>query len=496
MCQTIVAIIIDKTVCYTKNTLWMKGKVRALNEFMGNNFLLMTPTAQTLYHDYAAGMPIVDYHCHVNPREIFEDKHFANITEAWLSGDHYKWRLMRSNGVDEHYITGDAPARDKFQKFAEALPRAIGNPMYHWCHLELKTYLGYEGVLNGDTAQEVWDLSCKVLQRPEMGVRGLIEMSNVRFIGTTDDPTDSLNWHEKIAKDDSFQTIVAPSFRPDKALNIEKDGWKEYISSLSDASGIAINGIDTLERALRSRMEHFDKHGCRASDHGLDYIFYCEAGRDEVNAIVEKALAGQSVTTAEAEAFKTALLMFCAGEYVRMGWAMQIHFNCLRNPNSTMFAQLGPDTGFDCMGSHDPTAIAKLLDALYSSCRLPKTVLYSLNGKDNAFLDSIIGAFQGIEVVGKIQHGSAWWYNDTKQGMIDQLTSLSNLGILGNFIGMLTDSRSFLSYTRHEYFRRILCNLIGGWIEDGEYPADIQTVGKLVQDICCNNAMHYFGLED
>ena len=465
--------------------------------FMCKDFLLTTPTAQTLYHDYAAEMPIIDYHCHVSPKEIFEDKHFENITEVWLGGDHYKWRLMRSNGVDERYITGDAPAREKFQKFAETLPKAIGNPMYHWCHLELKKYFGYEGVLNGETAQQVWDLACEVLSRPEMGVRGLIGMSNVAFVGTTDDPCDSLEWHKKIAEDASIQTVVGPSFRPDKALNIDKPGWKEYIATLSQVSGVAITGIDSLEEALRLRMEHFDKHGCRASDHGLDFMVFNPMSRADVDAILQKGLRGESVTAAEAAALKTELLIFCAGEYTRMGWAMQIHYNCLRNPNSTMLKKLGPDTGFDCIGPNNGSAaLAGLLDALYAADKLPRTILYSLDGSDNAFLDTLMGAFQGTEIPGKIQHGSGWWFNDNNTGMREQMTSLGNLGLLGNFIGMLTDSRSFLSYTRHEYFRRILCDLIGGWVENGEYPADIPALGAMVQDICCNNAVRYFNLEE
>lgn len=474
----------------------LEGMARKLTGFLGKDFLLKTEAARTLYHDYAAQMPIVDYHCHVSPKEIFEDKHFENITEAWLAGDHYKWRLMRSNGVDERYITGDAPAREKFQKFAETLPKAIGNPMYHWCHLELKAYLGYEGTLNGETAQQVWDLSCEKFRQADMGVRGLINMSNVRFIGTTDDPVDTLEWHAKIADDPTFKTTVAPSFRPDKALNIDKPGWKEYIGTLSAVSGVEITGLDTLKKALESRIDHFAAHGCKASDHGLDYMVCREASDEEVDAIIRKGLAGESVTAEEAEMLKTALLLFCAGEYVKRNWAMQIHYNCLRNPNSTMFAKIGPDTGFDCVGpnGNSAPAVAKFLDAAFKAEKLPKTILYSLDGSDNAFLDSIIGAFQGTEIAGKLQHGSAWWFNDTKTGMIDQLTNLANLSILGNFVGMLTDSRSFLSYTRHEYFRRILCNLIGGWIDDGEYPADYENVGKLVQDICCNNAVRYFNL--
>jgi len=462
---------------------------------MDENFLLSTPTAQKLYHDYAADMPIVDYHCHVSPKEIFEDKHFENITEVWLGGDHYKWRLMRSNGVDEYYITGGAPDREKFQKFAEALPKAIGNPMYHWCHLELKKYFGYTGILNGETAEEVWNLANEKLAQPGMGVRGLIEMSNVAFIGTTDDPLDSLEWHAKIAEDDSFRTIVGPSFRPDKALNLDKPGWKEYIGKLSEVADVKIEGIDSLEKALSNRIEYFAANGCKASDHGLDYMAYREASREELDAIIAKGLAGEATTVEEAEKLRTALLVFCAGEYVRLGIAMQIHYNALRNPNSAMFARIGPDTGFDCMGPNDGTrAMAKLLDALYAQNKLPRTILYSLDGSDNAFLDVLIGAFQGTEIAGKLQHGSAWWFNDHKQGMRDQLISLANLSLLGNFIGMLTDSRSFLSYTRHEYFRRILCGLIGEWVENGEYPADMETLGAMVKDICCGNAKRYFNL--
>ncbi|MBE5787371.1 MAG: glucuronate isomerase [Clostridiales bacterium] len=466
-----------------------------MKPFMNNDFLLNTQTARTLYHEYAAHMPIVDYHCHVSPKEIFEDRHFANITEVWLGGDHYKWRLMRSNGVDEYYITGDAPAREKFQKFAEALPKAIGNPVYHWCHLELKTYFGYAGVLNGDTAEEVWNLCNEILAREDMGVRGLIEKSNVSFIGTTDDPLDSLEWHAKIAADSRFSTVVAPSFRPDKALNLDKPGWKDYIAQLSSVAGVEINGIDSLEDALAKRIMHFVQHGCRASDHAVDRVAYREATREELDAIVKKGLAGEETDIADAEKLRTALLIFCAGEYVKHGMAMQIHCNALRNPNSIMFEKLGPDCGFDCIGPGSGIeALAKLLNAMYESNKLPRTILYSLDSNDNAFLGSLIGSFQGKEIPGKLQHGSAWWFNDHKQGMNDQLISLANLSLLGNFIGMLTDSRSFLSYTRHAYFRRILCNLIGEWIESGEYPDDIQAVGAMVQDICYNNAKRYFNL--
>lgn len=466
-----------------------------MKKFLDKDFLLQTETAQNLYHNYAEQMPIIDYHCHVSPKEIFENKQFKNIYEVWLSGDHYKWRMMRSDGVEEYYITGDAPQREKFQKFAEALPKAIGNPMYHWCHLELKKYFGYEGTLNGDTAEEVWQLAEEKLKDPAMYVRGIIAQSNVSFIGTTDDPVDTLEWHQRLKADASFSTVVAPTFRPDKALNIEKEGWKAYIQTLSDVSGIQITSVGSLKAALQARIAHFDACGCKASDHGLDYIFYRQESSDDVEEIMKKALSDEKLSLAEVEAFKTDLLLFCAEEYAKRGWVMQLHYNCLRNPNSKMFRQLGPDTGFDCIGpAPSAQTLPKLLDALYCKDALPKTIIYSLDESDNTFIDTIIGAFQGPETAGKLQHGSAWWFNDNKTGMEQQLISLANLSLLGNFVGMLTDSRSFLSYTRHEYFRRILCNLIGTWVENGEYPNSEKDLEQIVTGICYNNAKRYFNL--
>ena len=468
-----------------------------MKQFLDKDFLLSTETAKNLYHEYAAKMPIIDYHCHVSPKEIFEDKRFENISQVWLSGDHYKWRIMRSNGVDEYYITGGASDREKFQKFAEALPKTIGNPMYHWCHLELKNYFGYEGILNGETAEEVWNLCSEKLKSSDMGVRGLIEKSSVAFIGTTDDPIDSLEWHEKIAADASFKTTVAPSFRPDKALNIDKAGWCEYIKKLSEVSEVEISDFASLKKSLSKRIEYFNEHGCKASDHGLDHMVYETSTETELDEIIKKGLEHEEVSEKESAMLKTALLIFCAEEYVRLGWVMQIHYNCLRNPNSRMFRKIGPDTGFDCIGPKNGSeALAKLLDRLDSENSLPRTILYSLDAGDNAFLDTLIGSFQGTEVPGKLQHGSAWWFNDNKQGMRDQLISLANLSMLGNFIGMLTDSRSFLSYARHKYFRRILCGLIGEWVENGEYPDDIKALGKIAEDISYNNAKRYFRLED
>ncbi|MBQ3561183.1 MAG: glucuronate isomerase [Oscillospiraceae bacterium] len=464
-----------------------------MKPFMDKDFLLATDTAKILYHEYSEEMPIIDYHCHVSPKEIYEDKHFENISQVWLSGDHYKWRLMRSNGIDEYYITGNASDWEKFLKFAETLPKAIGNPMYHWCHLELKNYFGYTGVLNENTAEEVWNLANEKLKKETMGVRGIIRRSNVEFIGTTDDPIDSLEWHEKIAADSSFETIVAPSFRPDKALNIDKPGWKNYIKQLSSVSGTVIYNFDSLKSALCGRMEYFAAHGCKASDHGLDHMVYSDYTDCEIDEIIQKGLEDKNVSVKEAAKLKTALLVFCAKEYSRLGWVMQIHYNCLRNPNTAMYEKIGPDTGFDCIGPENGSAsLAKFMDVLYIQNALPKTVLYSLDAGDNVFLDTLIGSFQGTEVPGKIQHGSAWWFNDNKQGMRDQLISLANLSLLGNFIGMLTDSRSFLSYTRHEYFRRILCGLLGEWAENGEYPCDIKNLGKIAADISYNNAARYF----
>ena len=465
-----------------------------MKAFMDKDFLLQTPTAQKLYHEHGAKMPIIDYHCHIDPKEIYEDRRFENITQIWLGGDHYKWRIMRSNGVEEYYITGGASDYEKFLKFAQALPRAIGNPMYHWCHLELKNYFGYEGVLNEQTAPYVWELANKKLQEESCTVRNLIRRSNVAMIGTTDDPCSDLAYHQLLKASD-FETKVCPSFRPDPALNLHKAGFAAYIEKLSAASGVVIRSAKDVAEALTARIEFFDKNDCRASDHGLDYVMYQDATEEQIEDAFQKALKGETLTTAQIEGYQTYLLLHCARQYARLGWAMQLHFSCVRNPNSKMLAQLGPDTGFDCIAAaNNNAALHKLMDALQKDDQLPKTIVYSLNPADDAWLDTLIGAYQGATVAGKIQHGSAWWFNDNKVGMINQMTSLANLSILGNFVGMLTDSRSFLSYARHEYFRRILCNLIGSWVENGEYPNDEAFLGSLVEDICYYNAKRYFNI--
>ena len=464
-----------------------------MKPFLDKDFLLSTPTAEKLYHEYAERMPILDYHCHINPREIAEDKQFDNITEVWLGGDHYKWRQMRSNGVEERYITGDASPKEKFQKWAETLEKAIGNPLYHWSHLELRRYFGYEGVLNGDTAGEVWDLCNEKLRLPEMSVRGLIQMSGVTLLCTTDDPVDDLHWHQVIKEDDTFDVKVLPAWRPDKAMNLEADSYPAYLKQLSLVSGITVKDFTSLKEALCRRMDYFAENGCSVSDHGLSYIYYTPASEEEVNAVLIKRLNGKEVTLEEQLKFKTAFMQFAAKEYHRRSWVMQIHFGCKRNNNALMFRSLGADTGYDCIDNYAPAATAAdFLNSLIDTEQLPRTILYSLNPNDNAFIGSLIGCFQDSSAAGKLQQGSAWWFNDHKQGMTEQMTSLANLGLLGNFLGMLTDSRSFLSYTRHEYFRRILCELIGGWVENGEYPEDYKALEKIIKGISYNNAVRYF----
>ena len=465
-----------------------------MKAFMDKDFLLETETAQKLYHEYAAKMPILDYHCHINPQEIAEDRKFENITQVWLGADHYKWRQMRSNGVEEKYITGDASDCEKFQKWAETLEKAIGNPLYHWSHLELQRYFVYYGSLNGETAEEVWNLCNAKLQEDGMSARNLIRQSNVTLVCTTDDPVDSLEWHEKIAADESFEVRVLPAWRPDKAMNLEKTDYLEYLKKLEVVSGVKIDSFASLIEALRIRMDYFAEHGCSVSDHGLEYVMYAPASEEEIEAIFAKRLRGEAVSRADELQFKTAYMVALGREYHKKNWVMQLHYGVKRDNNGMIFGKLGPDAGIDCINNYAPSSeMADYLNALAITDELPKTILYSLNPTDNAAIGTIIGCFQSEEARGKIQQGSAWWFNDNKQGMIEQMTSLANLGLLGNFIGMLTDSRSFLSYTRHEYFRRIMCNLIGGWVENGEYPADEKVLGRMVQDISYNNAVRYFG---
>ena len=465
-----------------------------MKTFMDENFLLSTPTAQKIFHDYAEKTPVLDYHCHINPKEIAQNRKFDNITQIWLGGDHYKWRFMRSCGVDEHYITGDASDKEKFLKWAEVLGKAIGNPLYHWSHLELQRYFGYHGALNKNTAEEVWNLCNAKLAEPSMSVRNLIKNSNVTLICTTDDPIDSLEWHDTIAADESFDVQVLPAWRPDRAMNIEKPDYLDYLKSLSTASNISISSFADLKNALKIRMDFFASRKCCISDHGLEYVMYAPASDSEVEEIYKKRLAGHPINREEELKFKTAFMLFVGREYNKMGWVMQLHYGCKRDNNRLMYSKIGPDTGYDCISNYTPSAqMADFLNALAEANELPKTILYSLNPNDNEAIGTILGCFQDSTAIAKIQQGSAWWFNDHKVGMQNQLLSLASLGNLSGFVGMLTDSRSFLSYTRHEYFRRILCNLIGDWVENGEFPNDENILGEIIKDISYYNAVKYFG---
>ena len=465
-----------------------------MQKFMDRDFLLNTEASRRLFHDYAETMPILDYHCHINPQEIAEDRKYDNITQVWLGGDHYKWRQMRSNGVPEKYITGDATDYEKFEKWAQTLEKAIGNPLYHWSHLELQRYFGYHGVLNHETAKEVWDICNARLQT--LSVREIIKNSGVTLICTTDDPADTLEWHEKIAADKSFDVQVLPAWRPDKAMNIEKPEYLSYLDRLGKAAGMNIQSFAALLDALRKRLDFFAAHGCNVSDHALDFVMYCPAEDAEIEKIFKKRMNGDALSKEEVLNFKTAFMLAMGREYHKRNWAMQLHYGCKRDNNTAMYKALGPDTGYDCIADQASAAqIADFLNALNITGELPKTVLYSLNPNDNAANGTIIGCFQNEDAIGKLQFGAAWWFNDHRLGMTDQLTSLANLGLLGNFVGMLTDSRSFLSYTRHEYFRRILCRLIGEWVEGGELPDNYEYLGGIVKDISYNNAVRYFDFD-
>ncbi len=463
--------------------------------FIDKNFMLKGDIAKKLYLETAKDAPIFDYHCHINPQEIYEDKRFKNITELWLGGDHYKWRLMRSNGVPEKYITGDASDYDKFAKFCELMPKLAGNPMYVWCHLELKMYFGYDKPLSEETCDEAWKFLNARLSEPSFSARNIIKRSNVRMIGTTDDPADDLKWHRLIGEDKSFDFCkVLPSFRPDKALHIENRGFAEYIKTLGDSAGIKINSIRSLKEALSERLDYFVSMGMKATDHGLNYFAYKDTDDFEANRILMKVLNGVRPTEYDTVKYMSNLLKFLGGLYVKHNVVMQIHYGAQRNVNRPAFRALGPDTGFDCISTRPSSDyLTAFLNSLLESGSLPKTVIYSLNPQDNEMIDTVIGSFQGEGICGKIQHGAAWWFSDSKPGIEKHLKSLASLTVLGNFIGMLTDSRSFLSYARHDYFRRILCSFIGKLADEGEYPCDEKYLKRIVSDICYYNALNYFG---
>lgn len=462
---------------------------------MDEDFLLDTDTAKRLYHDCAKDMPIFDYHSHLPAKEIAENKTFANITEIWLGGDHYKWRLLRSNGVPEEYITGNRSDKEKFYKWAETVPYMIGNPLYHWTILELKRYFGVTEVLSAKNADEIWEKCNAMLQTEAFTPRELIKRSNVKALCTTDDPVDSLEYHKILRDDPTFEVKVLPTFRPDGALNIEKDTFITWVQQLEQASGNKINSYHDFLESLESRIKYFHEAGCRLSDHGIESHFYMEADDEEVSKIYEKRMSGEHLTAEEIAKYKSAVLVFLGRKYQEYGWAMQLHIGALRNTNTRMFRSLGPNTGFDSIADFTyAQELSQFLDALDCTDSLPKTILYCLNPRDNYMIASMIGNFQG-EIPGKIQFGSAWWFNDHRDGMEEQMKALANVGLLSRFVGMLTDSRSFLSFTRHEYFRRILCSLIGTWVENGEYPADFDVLEQIVRNICYDNIKNYVGIE-
>ncbi|MGL4476098.1 MAG: glucuronate isomerase [Shewanella sp.] len=466
-----------------------------MKSFLGDDFLLQNTTAETLYHTYAAKMPIYDYHCHLNPADIANNRHFDNLSQIWLAGDHYKWRALRTAGVSERLITGDASDYDKYLAWANTVPKTIGNPLYHWTHLELRRPFGITDTLfNPQSAETIWHRCNELLATEEFSARGIMQQMQVKMVGTTDDPADSLIHHKAIAADSSFDIEVAPSWRPDRAFKIEHDGFIDYMHKLGESADINIQRFSDLCDALSRRLEHFNQHGCLAADHGIEIVRFAPIPAEaNLDAMLARRLNGDTLTDTEVAQFSTAVQVWLAEQYCKLGWVMQLHMGAQRNNNSRMLVRLGGDAGFDSIGDQSyALPLSRLLDAMDKSDNLPKTILYCLNPKDNEMLATMIGNFQGEGIAGKIQFGSGWWFNDQKDGMQRQMQQLAQLGLLSQFVGMLTDSRSLLSYTRHEYFRRILCNLLGQWVHDGEAPNDMALLGQMVENICYHNAKQYF----
>ena len=463
------------------------------NTFLTDDFLLYNETAIKLYNQYAKNQPIIDYHCHLSPKDIAADRQFENLTQIWIEGDHYKWRAMRANGVDEKYITGNATDFEKFQKWAETVPKTLRNPLYHWTHLELKNYFGIEKLLNPDTAEEIYFEASALLQKPEFSVKNLLRKMNVQMVGTTDDPTDDLQYHQEI-QNQAFEIMVLPSFRPDKAVNIENNlVFNNWISDLENLAGTKIKSYQELLMALKSRHDYFHELGCRISDHGLD-TFYGEAySQTEVNVIFEKAIQKGDLTTNEIQKYKSAILFDLAVMDFEKGWTQQFHVGAIRNNNSKMMKSIGPDTGFDSIGDmNHAESMSKFFDKLNYNNTLTKTIVYNLNPKDNEVFAAMAANFNEAPIKGKVQYGAAWWFLDQKDGIEKQLNVLSNFGLLPNFIGMLTDSRSFLSFPRHDYFRRILCNIMGEEVEKNQLPNDLPFIGNTILDICYKNSLNFF----
>ncbi len=469
-----------------------------MQPFLSENFLLHSDTARRLYHDYAAAMPIFDYHCHLPVEEIAADKRFANLTRIWLNGDHYKWRAMRANGISERFITGDADDRAKFAAWAATVPKTLRNPLYHWTHLELNRYFGIDDRLLGpQTAEAIYDHCSALLPTSAFSTRRLLKKMRVRVVCTTDDPVDTLEHHQAIANDTEFGIKVLPAFRPDRAIGVEDPAaFNQWVDQLAAVSGIEVADYETFIAALRARHDFFHATGCRLSDHGLERPYADDFDDESIRRDFDRLRRGEPLNASERGPFKTAVLLELARMDADRGWTQQFHFGALRNTNSRAFRQLGPDTGYDSIGDFEiARPLARFLDILEQEGRLTRTILYVLNPRDNELVATMIGNFQDGLVPGKIQFGSGWWFNDQKDGMTRQIDALSNMGLLSRFVGMLTDSRSFLSYPRHEYFRRVLCNLLGTDVERGELPHDMDLIGGMVQDICYRNAADYFGIE-
>ena len=465
-----------------------------MNNFIHQDFLLQNETARMLYHDHAKGMPIIDFHCHLDPKAIAENKNFGSITELWLGGDHYKWRIMRANGVKEDFVTGNASDWEKFEKWAETIPYAMRNPLYHWTHMELKTAFGIDDILSPKTAKKIFDQCNELLKEPSMRPQSLIKRYHVETLCTTDDPIDSLEYHRQIAASD-FEVKVLPAWRPDKVMTVTTaEAYRAYVEKLSEASHITISNFDDLVNALQNRHDFFNQSGCRLADHGTSDLPFVSYTMEEIKAIFNKVYGGTELNLLEKQKYQMALLQILAEMNAESGWVQQFHYGPLRNTNTKMFNQIGVDTGYDTMGDFKcAQAIAHMLDQLNSANKLAKTILYNINPSENEMIATMIGNFQDGSVPGKMQFGAAWWFNDQMQGMLDQMNALSNQGLLSRFVGMLTDSRSFLSYTRHEYFRRILCNMIGKDVEDGFLPvSEMERIEQMVEDICYNNAKRYF----
>ena len=468
-----------------------------MEPFLSEDFLLQTKTARILFHDFAEGMPIYDYHCHLPVEDIAADKKFENLTQIWLYGDHYKWRAMRANGIDEHFITGDASDWEKFQAWAETVPKTLRNPLFHWTHLELKRYFGVEGkLLNPATAKEIYDTCNEQLKSDGFSTRGILEKMNVRIVCTTDDPLDTLEHHKQL-KADGFTVLVLPAFRPDMAMTVEKTVlFNTWVDRLEKATDSKIDDHDSFIGALKQRHEFFHASGCRLSDHGIEQPYAEDFVLPEIRRIFEKVRDGKELRESEIKRFKSAMLIELGRMNAHKNWTQQFHMGALRNTNSRAFEKLGPDTGYDTIGDFKIVRpLARLLDTLESEGNLTRTIFYNMNPNDNEILATMTGNFQDGKIVGKMQFGSGWWFNDQKEGMERQINALSNMGMLSLFVGMLTDSRSFLSYPRHEYFRRVLCNLLGTDVENGELPNDMELIGGMVQDICYHNAVNYFGIE-